>query len=242
MAVAGCCLLATGISAVARDSKVRQEISQPSSALTGQDSEGVTCRLRYQPKSGWPEARQVERECLERLEGQVHRMGEVLELRLASGSVKRFEDNTRACRDGDAGKCVRYKLESFLPAHNTFVVRASGYDGFGDSDYLLVDSRSGRLVNLRGFPEYSPDGARFVSLSECAPFCDTKVEVWSVRFGKTKLEWKREFGALDEGTSFEGWDGTDRFRIRLGSGAFDGRTRSISFVRSGSKWRLKGRS
>lgn len=81
----------------------------------------------------------------------------------------------------------------------------------------MVERATGRVIDLPGEPHWSPDGLRFVSPSVCGDRCSNRVDVWSLRDGAAKLEWRQRI-KQGEKTHFygvEGWRGLEQVQLRI---------------------------
>jgi len=103
-----------------------------------------------------------------------------------------FTDHLKACDDGVVETCIGFALIDKSDRAGAFVVQQFYYEG---SDFLLIDSQSGRSTKLHGMPEFSPDGSRFL----VAPFDEesdvgvNNLEIWRREGDGAVLEWAHTF-------------------------------------------------
>ncbi|MGJ5239717.1 hypothetical protein ACQR14_18990, partial [Bradyrhizobium oligotrophicum] len=75
----------------------------------------------------------VDREaaCLSELSGRVSRTGETLTIRLETGKLKTYRNNSKACENDDAQRCVGYVLLGYHPQGSVYAIQLSFYEGSG---------------------------------------------------------------------------------------------------------------
>jgi hypothetical protein len=99
---------------------------------------------------------EVEEIMLQKVKGAV-REGKILKLQTNTGTAT-FED-----RLSSGEGFARYYLAGYRDNQGFFyLVRVYGYEGQG---YMLVDKKSGQIIDLFGKPVFSPDGEKFVAVS-----------------------------------------------------------------------------
>ena len=108
--------------------------------------------------------------------GRVSRDGGLLRLTTTAGPIE-FRDTECGEKIPSSADCRKYNLVADLPDHGFYVVSASYYEG---GVYHLVDANTGRDTELQGFPQFAPDGARFVTVTGDDPYMFNGVEVWRV--------------------------------------------------------------
>lgn len=118
--------------------------------------------------------------------GLVERHGERLVVITGPGKLV-FDDNKKACGDGNAGDCAIYDVVA-VPT-GAVAIRKFGFEG---SDIWLIDTASGRKTVLTGVPVFSPDGHRFV-VSQFSNDSDHNLEIWRQNRDGLTLEWSHPF-------------------------------------------------
>lgn len=137
--------------------------------------------------------REVEARLLAEAAGRARRSGSRLELRAADTMIAEFADQS-----GEGEEFVRYRYGGWLPRVAQHVVQVDLYEGAG---VVAVDGRSGRVAELLGRPEVSPDGGRVaaVNVDLVAAYTESGLQVWRVTPEGLELEW-----ALDGGGRWGG--------------------------------------
>jgi hypothetical protein len=130
------------------------------------------------------EARKAEPHLLK--PGQTERHGDRLVVITKPGKLV-FDDNKRACEDGNANDCAIYDVAAALPFG--VVIRKFGLEG---SDSWLIDTASGRKTVLTGAPVFAPDGRRFI-VGQFSNDSDNNLEVWQRDGDAVRLEWAHPF-------------------------------------------------
>jgi hypothetical protein len=132
---------------------------------------------------------QVEEILLKEVEGAT-REGTTLRLRTTAGMVT-FEDRVEV-GEGSA----KYFLVGFRDSNGPFnFIRVIGYESHG---FVLVNKKPGQVINLYGFPIFSPDGSRFVdvSLDLDAGYVPNLIHIYKLEDSKYALEWKYMFEGM----------------------------------------------
>jgi hypothetical protein len=135
--------------------------------------------------------------------GRVRRTGARLELRGADTVVAEFTDQT-----AEGEEFVRYRYGGWLARAAQHVVLVDLYEGAG---VVAVDGRTGRMAELLGRPELSPDGARVAAANAdlVAAYTDSGLQVWRVTAEGLELEWGLDGGGRWGGSAAR-WLAPDR--------------------------------
>jgi hypothetical protein len=147
--------------------------------------------------------RKVERTQLRAARGRVVRDGPVLRITPAEGEPVVLRDDT-----ADVDRLERFRYRAFLREAGHHLVKVSFYEG---DAHLLVSDRTGSQTYLPAAPLFSPDGARFASVSmDLDAFHNANaVQVWQASREKPVLEWQldlnRELGQRAWGPSDARW-------------------------------------
>jgi len=176
--------------------------------------------------------------------GLAERHGDQLVLFPAQGQKVTFTDHLKACDDHVVETCIGFALIDKSDRAGAFVVQQFYYEG---SDFLLIDSQSGRSTKLHGMPAFSPDGRHFL----VAPFDEesdvgaNNLEIWRREGDGAVLEWAHTFAethAEDPNlkapykTRVSGWS-TNRITLALQEPGSERRW-SGSIVRDDTGWHL----
>lgn len=147
--------------------------------------------------------RDVEARLLAGAAGRARRVGARLELRAADTVVAEFADRT-----AEGEEFVRYRYGGWLARAAQHVVMVDLYEGAG---VVAVDGRTGRVAELLGRPELSPDGARLAAANVdlVAAYTDSGLQVWRVTGEGLELEWGLDGGGR-WGGSTPRWLAPDR--------------------------------
>jgi hypothetical protein len=155
---------------------------------------------------------EVERTCLAQLKGLASRDGDVLRLTLENGKSKTFTDQSRACQDHDAERCLNYRVVSYYSAAKLFVLKVLAYESFGA---LAVSRRTGASTKLAVLPHLSPSGKRLVAAAAIEAWeVNHEIAVHSVQNGSLSLEWSYKAQEY-EMWNFVAWDGDDRIKLKV---------------------------
>jgi hypothetical protein len=147
--------------------------------------------------------RGVEARLVAEAAGRARRSGSRLELRAADTVIAEFADQS-----GEGEEFVRYRYGGWLARVAQHVVLVDLYEGAG---VVAVDGRTGRVAELLGRPELSPDGGRVAAANVdlVAAYTESGLQVWRVTPEGLELEW-----ALDGGGRWGGsaprWLAPDR--------------------------------
>jgi hypothetical protein len=184
---------------------------------------------------------EVERACLAQLKGLASREGDVLKLTLENGKSKTFTDQSRACEDHDAERCLKYRIVSYYAAAKLFVLEVLAYESFGA---LAVSRRTGASTKMAVLPHLSPSGKRLVAAAAIEAWgVEHEIAVHSVQNGSLSLEWSykaQEYEMWD----FVAWEGDDRIKLEVTLWTVDSRgeralvTQSAELRKTGSGWLL----
>jgi hypothetical protein len=162
---------------------------------------------------------QLERACLAQLRGLASRDGDVLRLMLENGKARTFTDESRACQQHDAEKCLQYRLAAYYPIPKLFVIDWLAYES---SRALVVSRRTGASTTLDVRPHLSPSGTRLVAAAAIEAWdVDNEIVVYSMRSGSLALEWSykaQEYEMWD----YVSWDGDDRIKLKVALWTVDG--------------------
>jgi hypothetical protein len=186
---------------------------------TGEMLNGKRKRCSSNGEPGlWPD--QLERECLARLDGIVAREGDVLRITLRDGATKAFKDAPPSCMQSKAGTpCVYYVLIGHHHENDAVVIerRLSGPTHSRLGAYMM-ELEAGRVIDLPGLPSYAPDGSRFISLAVCADHCANRIDIWEIRDGRAKLEWRHRVGQGTTNTfhyRLLNWQANEQVNLRI---------------------------
>lgn len=119
--------------------------------------------------------------------GAAVRHGDTLVLSLAAAAALQLTDHAKLC-DQEPENCRSYVLMGIFPKAHAFVVQLFYYEG---SDFILIDSNTGKQTPLNGTPAFSPDGGEFL----VAPHDDendsgpNNLEIWRRQDDGAVLEW-----------------------------------------------------
>jgi hypothetical protein len=162
---------------------------------------------------------QLERACHAQMRGLASRDGDVLKLTLENGKAKTFTDESRACRQHDAGNCLQYRLAAYYPIPKLFVIDWLAYES---SRVLVVTRRTGASATLDVRPHLSPSGKRLVAAAAIEAWdVDNEIVIYSVQNGSLVLEWSykaQEYEMWD----YISWDGDDRIKLKVTLWSVDG--------------------
>jgi len=184
-------------------------VAEPALAQQRQPTEEVHC-LKEESKS--EDSIQAERRCLQRLTGLASRRGDALRLTLEDGSFKTFVDNKRACAEGDAEKCLLYRVAAYYPLQKLFVIELAAYESFS---VLVISRRTGTVTMVDEHPHLSPGGKRLVAAAAIEAWdIDHEIVVYSVQNGSLALEWSYKAQEY-EMWNFVSWDGDDRIKLEV---------------------------
>ncbi len=147
--------------------------------------------------------REVESRLVAEAAGRARRSGARLELRAADTVIAEFADQT-----AEGEEFVRYRYGGWLARAAQHVVMVDLYEGAG---VVAVDGRSGRVAELLGRPELSPDGARVAAANAdlVAAYTESGLQVWRVTTEGLELEWGLDGGGR-WGGSAPRWLAPDR--------------------------------
>jgi hypothetical protein len=159
------------------------------------------------------ELKRLEPERIRAEAGRVRREGDELSLALANGGRTFFHDDESQCLEGlipaRNDGCAAFFFISH--PHHFYLLRAH-YDA--GSDYRLVDDRTGEPTMIPAEPHFSPDGARFVTVTPTNPFDRAGLEIWSTRAGTPSREWQYE--PIEYAIySFVRWETEDAIALEL---------------------------
>jgi hypothetical protein len=135
-------------------------------------------------------ARAIEAGRWNKLDRFAERRDGLLELSLANGKTRRFQDAAATDRSG-----VQYSLIDFVRPADSFVVFERSAKG---SKHLLVTRADGSVARLDSAPVFSPDGNHFVTTSAGAPADTGAIRVYRTA-AKPKMEWSLEPGTWGPG-------------------------------------------
>jgi hypothetical protein len=185
---------------------------------------------------------QLEGTCLAQLKGLASRDGDVLRLTLENGRAKTFTDESRACQEHDAEKCLQYRLAAYYPIPKLFVIDALAYES---SRALVVSRRTGTSTILDVRPHLSPSGKRLVAAAAIEAWdYENDIVIHSVQNGTLAREWSYKAQEY-EMWKFVSWDGDDRIKLEVTLWTVDAggnralATRSAELRRTSSGWVLK---
>ena len=147
--------------------------------------------------------REVEARLVAEAAGRTRRSGTRLELRAGDSVIAEFADQT-----AEGEEFVRYRYGGWLARAAQHVVMVDLYEGAG---VVAVDGRTGRIAELLGRPELSPDGARVAAANVdlAAAYTDSGLQVWRVTAEGLELEWGLDGGGR-WGASAPLWLAPDR--------------------------------
>jgi hypothetical protein len=151
-----------------------------------------------------------ERNCLAAFSGIVTRVGDDLRFKLDNEQTKIVRSNSKACKQVPIGDCVVYRLVGYISSSRHFVLGVSFYE---TEAVELVSQRTGRLIQLEGYPRLSPTGKQFVTVAAS--------DAWEIKnpiaiYSNTdplKRTWRFPQPQEYEEYSFDGWDGEDRVKL-----------------------------
>ncbi len=165
------------------------------------------------------------------------RNNQILQITTAPGPVV-FKD-TDCSDDAPTAECVKYALADVLPEQNLWVVHVGYYEG---GAYKLIDMRTGKTTDIDGFPWFSPDKNRFVTVTN-DPHGDIYALVIWKRDGSTfRKEWGYDFGQEMPGAEWsycvKGWRGSERVNLE-GSGNGGELTGKARLILDRKTWRYE---
>lgn len=186
-----------------------------------------------------PDVAALEAKCLSRMKGIAVRRGEALRISLQDGKTKSLLSNNRACEEGNAEKCVDYRLEAYYPDSQLFVLTARVYESYS---VLVVNGTTGTTTNMDDSPHLSPNGERLVvAFSSEAWSTDRDIAVYRIENGALRLEWSYKAKGYEQ-WKFVAWDGDARIKLRVtlyGEDQSSGlTTRDADLRRTDAGWRL----
>ena len=149
--------------------------------------------------------------CLERLKGLAERAEDTLRLRLSIGKTKVYAGNSHACDEGQAEKCVGYRLARFYPSLQSFLVSVSFYEC---GHYELVSRRTGSIIEITTIPRISP-GGKYLASTDDSDACDRAydVAIWSTATDPPSLEMKYQ-PAQYENWQITSWNSDDHLGLK----------------------------
>jgi hypothetical protein len=152
-------------------------------------------------------ARAIERVQLAR-EHRVTRRGGVLRLSTRGGDSILLHD-----RDVEGEAAIWYSYREYLPVLGVYLVHAQYYEGDG---YLMVDDADGVETPIHDLPIRSPDGRRFLTLSEdlFAGYNPNAIQIWASGATGLVLEWSYRPPRGEWGPAEGRWVDDDEIRLR----------------------------
>ena len=179
-------------------------------------------------------------DCRQKLKGLFTRKGSTLTLNLDGGKSKTYVGNHAACRDGDASKCLVFRVESYFPQTRSYLVQRGHYECGGRH---WVSRRTGSEIEIDSTypaPVLSPNAKYLLSLDR-GEACDSKyyITIWSMATDPPKLEFTYR------NTQYEMWEVTswdDDTHIRMtawintNEASYD---QEAELVREKSGWALR---
>ncbi len=128
--------------------------------------------------------------CRSALEGLFTREGDELTLKLDGGRARTYVGNRAACDgpNGDADKCVLFRISSYFPKLQSYVVEKGYYEC---ADYLFISRRTGSEIVMREIPLLSQNAKYLLSIDN-NDACERKydIAIWSLETDPPKLEFK----------------------------------------------------
>ena len=109
-------------------------------------------------------------------------------------------DDVTSCAQADVNNCVGYALMAWVPRAQAWVVQQFHYEG---SNFVLIDSATGRQTRLNGMPVFSSSGREFL----VAPYDlesnvgTNDLEIWRRQGDGAVLEWAHAAGTFSDGLS-----------------------------------------
>lgn len=140
------------------------------------------------------------------------------------------------CARPTAESCVSYALVADLPSRHAYVVARNYFEG---GDFLFIDDRSGRRVQLDGAPFFSPDDRMFATVCNDVEFDCADVQLWNrTPDGAVSVFAHHKSG--DYEIAFGGWtsDGVDLELQSYPGGLHPLRRWKARLHRVGNIWRL----
>jgi hypothetical protein len=215
-------------------------LADPAPVITGSR---VTCDADYDtPKD---KIAAFEAACLGKTEGIVSRDGDKLIVKIADGKTKTFDSNPKACEEDEGDNCKNVWLQIFDPKVGYALVVESYYES---GAYQLIDLKTGEMTDILAIPEFSPAGNQLVSVIinemdapeeelmiydlTASPFKKTL----SVKYG-TALKLAKRKKDSSAFFSFDGWDGEDKIRLKIGDGGETTYAKAL-VTRKDGKWTL----
>jgi hypothetical protein len=187
-------------------------------------------------------ARAAEPAILAAAHGAAVRHEDDLILNPHGGPPLHLTDDMASCAQADENNCVGYALMAAVPRSHAWVAQRFVYEG---SDYLLIDSFTGRQTRLNGMPVFSPDGRQFLVApydleSDVGP---NDLELWRRKDDGAVLEWAHAAAPPAEdqpapaAITVAGWQG-DRIALAFEIPSDPPRRWRGSLVRTGATWNL----
>ena len=212
----------------------------PACAQSPAQIDAIHCKADISTRR--PDVAALGAKCLSRMKGIAVRSGDALRISLQNGKTKSLLSNNRACEEGNAEKCVDYRLEAYYPGLHLFVLTARLYEA---NSVLVVNGTTGAATNMDDSPHLSPNGERLVvAFSSEAWSTDRDIAVYRIENGALRLEWS--YKAKDyEQWKFVAWDGDARIKLRVTlhgedqSGGLTTRDADLQLTDAG--WRLNKR-
>ena len=129
----------------------------------------------------------LEAKCLSQMKGLASRNGDKLRLVLNDGRIKTISSNSRACEDGDAQKCLEYRLAAYYPAQQLFVIDEAAYESSGA---IVVNAQTGTITRMEDRPRMAPSRERLVvAFSSEAWEVGRNIAVYKIEQDAVRLEW-----------------------------------------------------
>jgi len=183
----------------------------------------------------------LEAKCLSQMKGLASRSGDKLRLVLNDGRIKTISGNSRACQDGDAQKCLEYRLAAYYPAEQLFVIDEHAYESSGA---IVVNAQTGAITRMEDRPRMAPGRERLVvAFSSEAWEVKRDIAVYKIEPDAVRLEWS--YKAKDyEMWELGAWDVDDRIKLRVtlyaanSSGKSELTTQDAELLRTSAGWRL----
>lgn len=183
----------------------------------------------------------LEAKCLSQMKGLASRNGDKLRLVLNDGKIKTISSNSRACEDGDAGKCLEYRLAAYYPAQQLFVIDEGAYES---SAAIVVNAQTGAITRMEDRPHMAPGRDRLVvAFSSEAWETEKNIAVYKIEKDAVRLEWSYKAKGY-EMWEFGAWDVDDRIKLRVtlwvadSSGKPELTTQDAELLRTSAGWRL----
>jgi hypothetical protein len=149
--------------------------------------------------------------CLKELKTLASRKGDVLSLKIDSGTAKTFRTDTKGCDTAVPGKCEEYRLVGLYPAYapaGAYILMEQGFESYG---FKLVNVHTGETKDVAGVPRLAPDHSTYF-VKSCPDGCTVGV---ASMFSPGPSMWEKSFPDPEADWEFVRWIDNDQVALRI---------------------------